>query len=116
MVDDLRPRKVKHELISGPHRAVPIRLKCPFRMCAVEIAVLIHHLGLKPDAEEKSHRVDVVRELLHRSAELLFICRPVAETAVVIVALPEPAIIEDEHVNAEVSCIFRELTDLRAVK
>ena len=53
-----RVRKVEHLLVSELWWHAAARLQNPFRMRAVEVAVGVDHLALKPEAELHAARVD----------------------------------------------------------
>ena len=54
--------------------------------------------------------------MLETADELVFVDIPVAERAVVVVALSEPAVVHDEHFDAELLGGFGEVDQLVAVK
>ena len=70
-------------------------------MSLVKLAVGRDHLGFKPDAELHSKLVYFVNEVLQAAVYLLFVYEPVAERAVVGISVTEPAIVHNEHLNAE---------------
>src|SRR5699024_7019234 len=96
IVDDLLPRKVENEL-SAPAAWLDARL-CdrPVGMCAEKVAVLAHHLGLKPKAEFQPPLLAAVDDRAKPAFELVFVDRPIAETGGIAVALAEPAVVENE--------------------
>src|SRR5271163_4439546 len=65
----------------------------PVGVLTVEIAVRIHHLRLDPDAEVHPQRVHLLDHRLQAVGKLLLVEVPVAQAAVIVVALTKPAII-----------------------
>ena len=101
IVDDLLPREVEDEL-SAPAAGFNARL-CdrPVGMRAEKVAVLAHHLGLKPKAEFQPPLLAAVDDRTKPAFELVFVDRPIAETGGVAVALAEPAVVENEGIDPE---------------
>ena len=85
-------------------------------MGAVKVAVLRHHLRLKPQAEFQPHGVELVAQLLKAAAHLLLVDEPVAQTAVVIVPLAEPAVVQHQHFDAQIGGLPGNLQNLFLVE
>ena len=62
------------------------------------------HLRLDPQAEAEPERGDPPGEAVEPVGQLAPVDDPVAERAVVGIALAEPAVVEDEQLDAEVAC------------
>ena len=94
--------------MSGTVRTASRDHKCPVRMLAVEFAVLIYHLRLDPDTEFQPHLIDLGDQFTERAAQLFFIDLPVSQTSELTVSVAEPAIVHDEHLDPQISCLFGE--------
>ena len=70
-------------------------------MGPVQVAVLGNHLRLKPEAEFHAHAVDLFGKSAQGAAKLFRVYEPVAQSAVVVVPLPEPAVVQHQHFDAE---------------
>ena len=92
--------EVEHQLVTSEHRLVAIRGQRPFGVCAVEVAVGVHHFGLDPDPELHAKRSDMVDQW----AQTIRVDRrrynPVAEAGAIIAAAAEPAVVEHESFDA----------------
>ena len=69
-------------------------------MSAIEFRLLAHHFGFHPDAKLQPHVVDGSDELGKRPAELGLVDRPVAEAALVVVAVGKPAVVHHQQLDA----------------
>ena len=103
--------EVENELRATEHGRLPRDGERPVGMCAVEVAVLVDHLGLEPEPEPEPEGVDLLDELRKSIAELGLVNRPVAQTAAVVVPQPEPPVVEDEHVDAQIRGLAGERED-----
>ena len=75
-------------------------------MRAVEIAVFVDGLWLKPDAELHTEIMDLVGQLFQSTAQLFFIDDPVPESTDITVSFAEPSVVHDEELNAKISGIL----------
>ena len=69
-----------------------------------QVAVRADHLGLDPEAEGEPEVGDVAGDPVEPVGQLAPVDDPVAERAVVRVAVTEPAVVEDEQLDPEVPC------------
>ena len=93
-------REIQHQLVACPHRLSSGNCERPVRMRPEKIAVLIDHLRLKPDAEQKAHVMNLPNQPVE-IPDLLFIDKPVSKPAVVRIPLPEPAVIQDKQIQIQ---------------
>ena len=107
VVLDFPASDVQHQLVAAPDRVAPGDLHSPVGVRAEEVGVLRHHLGLEPDAEFHAEVIDLPHELRQAALDLLLIDEPVAEAGIVVVALSEPAVVHDDHLDAHVFGGFR---------
>ena len=116
VVDHVVSGQIQHQLIAA-HRGLPAgQRERPVRMRAVQIAVLVDHLRLKPQAEAEAQRVDPLDEPAQAALELRLVDKPVAQTAVVVVAAAEPAVVEHQHVDAHARRLLGNGDDLVGCK
>ena len=110
------PRKIQHELIA-PHGGLPSRHRQrPVRMCTVEIGIFADHFRLDPEANLQTKVVDLFQERLEAVRQLARIRCPIAEAAVIVIPMAEPAVVDDQHVYAQVFCLTRQIEQFRLVK
>ena len=96
IVPHILPPQVEHQLVARGRPLAPVLGKHPVGMHAVELAIGIDHFRLHPEPEfhaEAAHLVGQRGDALRVFAR---IGSPVAEACAVMVAAPEPAIVEDE--------------------
>ena len=77
-------------------------------MLAIQIGIGIDHLRLDPQAEVHAQRVNLVDQRLQPVRKLLLVHVPVAEAGVIVFALPEPAVVHHEAIDAERRGLFRQ--------
>src|ERR1700733_10664350 len=77
-------------------------------MLTVKVAVGVDHLWLYPDAKVHAQCVHAIDDRLKAVGKLLLVHVPVAETCVVILALAEPSVIDDEAFYSELAGFFRQ--------
>lgn len=75
----------------------------PFGMLAREPRVGAHHLGLNPQAELHAAGHHRIGQRVQAGWPTLRVNRPVAESSAVIGAAGEPAVVEHEPLDAQVS-------------
>ena len=80
-------------------------------MRAVEVAVRVHHFRFYPEAEHQAHLIDLFRQPVDTGGQFLFVDRPVAQGAMVAVALAEPAVIEHKQLRTEPRALLRDGED-----
>ena len=103
VVDDLGPRHVQDVLVAqlGPGPAGDADR--PVGMRLEKVAAGVHHLRLDPEAEVDAQGVHAFGESRQAAGQLALVDEPVAERRGVVVAPPEPAVIEHEELDAEVA-------------
>ena len=84
-------------------------MQAPVRVCAVKVAVGRDHFRLKPYSERHSVLFQHIVDCFDSSGELSLVDDPVAERAVIAVALAEPAVIDDEKLYTELCGAFGNL-------
>src|ERR1700690_2550885 len=70
-------------------------------MLTIEVAIRIHHFRLNPDAEVHPQRVHLLDHGPQAVRKLLLVQVPVAQAAVIVVALTKPAIINHKSLYSE---------------
>ena len=106
MIPDLFSGEVQHQLISSPHRISFWNLKCPVRMCPVQIAVFGNHLRLDPESELQSQIMNPVDQFSHGTSQLLFIDHPVSKAGIIIISLAKPSVIQNKHFDSKFCRVF----------
>jgi hypothetical protein len=81
---------------SGCARWSDRRAQHPVGMRAVKVAVGVHHLGLEPQAEGHAQLVDMGDQRMQPLGPFAPVHRPVAQAGRVVVAPPEPAVVQHE--------------------
>ena len=85
-------------------------------MLPVKLGVRGNHLRLKPDAEFQTDFIHLIDEHLQSAGKFLLVDSPVAETGVVIVAVAEPAVVHDKHLNSRLLRFLRNGNQLFVIK
>ena len=111
VIDDLGPAEVEHELLAALRPFAPGDADRPLGVGTEQVAVRVDHLGLDPHAEVEAERMDVAGERLEAVRELAPVDDPVAQRRVVLVAPPEPAVVEHEQLDPEVLRLARDPDD-----
>ena len=91
---DLRQRHVQHQLLTPLY--LVLRAQNPIGVGAVEVTIARDHLGLEPEAEMHPQALNMVDQRGQPLGVFARINDPVAQTAGVVVALSEPAVIQHE--------------------
>ncbi len=107
--------EVEHLLVAGLDGQLFARRGDPLGMLAREVAVEVDHLGLEPQPELHAQLVHAVDEGVQPVGPDLARDDPVAETCTVVAAASEPAVVEDEPLDAEVRGPLRQRGELVAV-
>ena len=94
-------RKVEHLLVSKLWWHATARLQNPFRMRAVEVAVGVHHLALKPKTELHASRVHGFDEGAKAVRPDIRADHPVAEAGKVVATSTEPTVVEHEAFDTD---------------
>ena len=71
-------------------------------MSAVKLTVLVDHLELDPEAELHAERIDALRKARDAVRQAVGVRPPVAEATRLTAARGEPAIVEDEELDADI--------------
>ena len=111
-VHDFPALKIQHELIAAYGGLSAGHAQRPVRMRAKELGILAHHLRLDPEPDLQAHVGDFVQERVKAVGQLARIRKPVAETRVIVVPVSEPAVVDDQHVHAELLCLARKAQEL----
>ena len=77
-------------------------------MLAVQIAVGVHHLRLDPDAKVHAQRVYAIDHRFQAVRKLLRVHIPVAQAGVIVLALAEPSVIDDEPLHTQLGSLLRQ--------
>ena len=103
VVDDLGAAHVEDQLLAalGPRPAGDADR--PVRVGAEQLAVRADHLGLDPEPEVEPERGDPLGDAVEPVGQLRPVDEPVAERGGVVVAGAEPAVVEDEQLDAELA-------------
>ena len=116
VISDVRSRHIQNQLIAAVVRHASRNLQRPVRMLPVQIAVLRYHLRLKPESELHTHLMNFLRQRCQAAPDLLLIHKPVAKSAVIVIALSEPAVIQYQHLNSKLLCLSGNFQDLVIIK
>ena len=97
---DVIAREVEHELVAllGPRPV--LKVQDPVRVRAVQVGVGVDHLGLDPDAKAHAELLHVLDQWGEAPWELLDVDVPITESRPVVFAAHEPAVIDDEELDA----------------
>ena len=79
-----------------------LRVQDPVGMSAVKLTVLVDHLELDPEAELHAERIDALRKARDAVRQAVGVRPPVAEATRLTAARGEPAIVEDEELDADI--------------
>ena len=101
VVDDLGPAHVEDELLAALGPLPAGDADRPVRVSLEQLAALADHLGLDPQAELQAERLDRAGQPVDAVGQLAAVDEPVAERRRVVVALPEPAVVEDEQLDPQ---------------
>ena len=61
----------------------------------------VHHLGLDPQPEQQAHLVQLCPKALDAVGQRLVVDLPVAQAAVIVIAVGEPAVVQNEQLDAQ---------------
>ena len=115
-VRDLRPGQIQNHLVPPDGRLPPRNAQGPVRMRPIEIRIFAHHLRLDPEAELQALVLNLADQAAEAVRELAEIRCPVAQGAVVLIAVAEPAVVQNQKLHAELFCAFRQAQQQRLVK
>ena len=111
IIHHLGLRHIKHHLMPSQGRIPLRRGQCPVGIPSVEIAVGVYHFRLKPEAELKSHIVDLVRKAFYALRKLVRIYKPVTEPGRIIVSCAKPPVVKNEQLYTGLSALLCYLKD-----
>ena len=80
-------------------------------MLPVQIRILVDHLRLDPDTKLEPFCVDLLYKALKSALDLILVDIPVTESGIIVVAVAKPAVIENEHLNAEFGSLISDLQE-----
>ena len=112
----VRVRQIQHKLVAALRGFIFVGLDRPVGVCTIQIAVGRHHFRLHPKAELEAHGVDLFGKAVDAGGQLLFVDRPIAERALIVVAFAEPAVVEHKQLRADVLGGLRDAENLLFVK
>ena len=92
------------------------RMDDPIRMTAVEVTVFVDHLQLHPQTEFEAEILYLAGESADTGRDLLQVAVPVAQAPVVVISDAEPAVVENEQLNAALFGLGRDLDQLVFIK
>ena len=107
---------VKHHLMTAESASSARCLQYPLGMGAEQIGVGVDHLRLDPDTEVDANLLDALNECGETVLESFGICLPISETCVVAVALAEPTVVHNKHINTAFLCGIGKVHHLVLVK
>ena len=116
VVDHVGPAHVEDELLPAFRPRATGDADRPVRVRPVQIAVHADHLRFDPDPESDPKLRDPAADPGEPVGQLAQIRDPVAKRAVVRVAVPEPAIVEDEQLDPQVATGSRDLDEAVGVE
>ena len=101
VIGDFGFGEIEDQLIAAQGRLQPVDLYRPIGVGPIKVAVGGNGLRLEPKAEFHAVSMDVIRKPFDQVGQFLFANLIIAQGAMVIIALPKPAVIEDEKLDAE---------------
>ena len=104
----VRTREVEQQLLATFGAWTTGEVHRPVRVFAVEVGVRIDHLRLDPDAEIHAEGVHTVDHRLQTVRKFLRVHVPVAQSAMIVRPLPEPAIVDHHALHAELGGFLSE--------
>ena len=102
IITDLSFGEIQQQLIPAENIRMVVGQR-PVRMQTVQIRIHIHRFRFEPQTEFHAHGPDSVCQTFQPVGELLPVHGVVAQTCLVIVAVAEPAVIQDEQLAAQVT-------------
>ena len=115
IIDDLLAGHVENHLGASDGAGSVRNGEDPVGMRFVEFADFGDHFRFEPETELHAESVDFLDEL-GEIAEFFCVDKPVAEGGTVIVALAEPAVVENEHFDAELGSGFGDVVNFVVVE
>mmetsp|Transcript_33749 Transcript_33749/g.107199 ORF Transcript_33749/g.107199 Transcript_33749/m.107199 type:complete len:596 (-) Transcript_33749:884-2671(-) len=108
---DLSATHVEHELVAALGVRPPDLVEAPVGVRLVQLGLDVDHFRLDPQAELEAQGVDVLHQPRETLWELGKVSEPVPEARGGVVALPEPSVVEDQHLAPARGGGARELHD-----
>ena len=102
IIPDFLPGEIQHQLMAAEGMGIIRCLQRPIRVCAVEVGVHADHFRLEPEAELQPPLVGRLCHPLETIFQLGHIDLPVTQRGIVITPLAEPAVIQDQKLNAQI--------------
>ena len=97
--------KIQDQLVTAAVGLPSRNLEYPVGVHPVKLTVLRNHLRLQPDTKFQAKGIDAVHQLFHRTAQFLLIYKPVAQARIVIVSFSKPAVVQYQHIEAQICCL-----------
>ena len=116
ILHNFRTGQIQHQLVAAHGRVAAGQRQRPVRVGAVQVGIHAHHFRLHPDPEFHAQGVDAPDQRVQPARQFPGVDLPVAKAAVVIVALAEPAVIQDHQFNAQARRLLGDAHDLLCVK
>jgi len=73
----------------------------PVRMGTEKLRIRRNHLRFKPHTEFQTPGMNLINQDTQSTGQLLFVDEPIAQRTIIIIAFAEPAIIHDQHFDAQ---------------
>ena len=108
VVPDLLLRQVQQQLMAAQDRLEAVG-EGPFRVGPVEVGIRVDGLRLEPEAEPHPQALHLVPQALEAVGQFFHIHIIVAQTGPVIIALAEPAVVQDKELAAQLLCPHRQI-------
>ena len=112
IVHDLGPRHIQHQLPAAFDGCKVITVDGPVGMGSIQVAIGADHLRLHPDAEIHAVFVAGINNGFQSIGEFPLVHIPVTQGGIVPVTMAEPAIVQHQHIDAQVFGVLCELTQL----
>ena len=107
---------IQHILVAGDGFLAAFDVQTPVRVGLIQFADRGDHLRLEPETKFQAQSIDLFRQFFHAAADFIFVNEPVAQRALIAVALTEPAVIQHEHFDTAVGSFFGDGEDFFVVK
>ena len=108
IVPHLRLCQVEKQLVSPVYRVAPRLRQRPIRVGAVQVAVGIDGLRLEPEPEFHPQLCELSRQP-GKAVRQLLVYIIISQSGAVIVSCPEPAVVKNEQLTAELGRFFRQI-------
>ena len=113
---DIRTGHIDHVLLTCDGAVASGNMDAPVGMRTIKVGVRRDHFGFVPDTELETEGIHTVNQHTETARKLVFVDIPVTERAVVGISDAEPAVVHNEHFDADFLGTFREGNELVGVK